>query len=460
MKRLLFIGIVGHAMRGLALAAKQAGNEVVGLDETADEGSGTKWLSGHGIAWQRDPDLQLLDGADAVIVSGGTPADYPLLLEARQKNIPVQSFAQYLGELTTGEQTIVVAGTHGKTTTTAFITWLLESAGLNPDFLIGVKPFNFETSARLAHGKIAVLEGDEYKASNLEDKSKFEYYHPDVLLLTSLEHDHPDMFPNLNAVKARFERLIKKLPESGKLVAWAESPAVLEAAQAAPCPVITYGSDTGDYTARDIAYLPAGIEFDIQHNGGVQGRLAIQLYGKHNVLNALGAVSVVLAQGLGIEQVIDGAATFKGTYRRFNVLSLPDAAITVVDDYAHHPTEVATNIEAARLHFPGRRIVAVFRPHTYSRTSALLTQYHQAFAGADLTYITDIEGARETGVEHTISGNHIVQGLSKPAVYIPNRAELVDRLMRDAKPGDVVLCFSVSGYEQLAEELATSLNKK
>jgi UDP-N-acetylmuramate--L-alanine ligase len=460
MKRLLFIGIVGHAMRGLALAAKQLGNEVSGLDEGAEDGAGTQWLEEHGIKWTKQSDPKLLDGIDTVIISGGTHADDAMLAEAKKRHIEVQSFAEYLGGLTRGEHTIVIAGTHGKTTTTALISWLLESAGRKPDFLIGVKPFNFDSSARLGGGKVAVLEGDEYKASSLDTKAKLEYYHPDVLILTSVEHDHPDVYSDLSAVVSRFTHVVKSLPTSGRLIAWGESETVAQVAESAACPVTSYGLGAGDFTARDIAYVSTGIEFDVQHGAKIVGRIATPLYGKHNVLNVLAAVAAAVGEGLTTEQIIQGAASFKGTYRRFNLLTQNGAGIAVVDDYAHHPTEVATNIEAARLHFPGRRIVAVFRPHTFSRTKALLSEYKKAFTGADLIYITDIEGARESGAERTVSGNDIVQGLGKPALYVPDRADLIARLRRDTKPGDVVLCFSVSGYQQLAEELAKTLNTK
>jgi UDP-N-acetylmuramate--L-alanine ligase len=453
-RHLFFIGIVGHAMRGLALAAKNQGNTVTGLDETADEGVGSQWLRDHGIDWTRTPDPKLLDGVDLVIISGGTAADYPLLVEAKKRDIQIQSFAEYLGEVTKDELSVVVSGTHGKTTTTSLITWLFESAGKHPDYLIGIRPFNFDSSARLDNSKVVVLEGDEYVASNLDRRAKVLYYHPNVLVLTAIEHDHPDVYPDLKSVVDVFTKVVKTLPQDGRLVACAEGPNVLGVAQNAPCPVITYGLNEGDYVARDVAYLPTGIEFDVETHGGLVGRVAVPLYGKHMVQNALAATVVGLTEGLSIDQVIEGAASFKGAYRRFNIVSYKDSAITIVDDYGHHPTEAAVNIEAAKLHFPGRRIVVVYRPHTYSRTAALLPEYQQAFNQADLVYITDIEGARETGMESTVSGNDIVKALKMPAHYAPDRAKLVEQLQADTKPGDVVLCFTVSGYENFAQELA------
>ena len=455
---LYFIGIAGHAIRGLALAARELGYRVSGLDETAVP-PGSDWLDQQKIPWARAFSAAQLDDVKAVIVTGAHVSDdYPAIVEARRRGIPIKSYAQLLGELTAGEHVIAVAGTHGKTTTTSLIAWLLEAAGRHPDFLVGIRPFNFDSSVRLTGSKVAVVEGDEYKASNLETKSKVQYYHPDALVLTSVEHDHPDMYPDLDAVIQRFREVVAAIPETGRLIAWAEHDTVTKVAAAANCSLITYGLESGDYTARDVAYLPSGIEFDVLRGHEVLGRVATALYGEHNVLNGLAAVVACLGEGLSIGQIIKGAASFKGAYRRFNLITPADAPITVVDDYAHHPSEAATNIEAAKLHFPGRRVVVVYRPHTYTRTAALLPEYQRAFDQADLVYITDIEGAREAGKTPNVSGNDIVQALKMPALYAPDRAELLRRLKVDARTGDVILCFTVSGYDNFAQELAKELD--
>jgi UDP-N-acetylmuramate--alanine ligase len=453
-QHILFIGIVGHAMRGIALAARDRGNIVTGLDEQATPGPGVDWLNEQGLEWTATPRESLLTGIDLIIVSGATPNDYPLLEQARVRAIRIISFAEYLGDLTAGKHVIAVSGTHGKTTTTALITWLLESAGKKPDFLIGIRPFNFDSSARLAEAPTFVVEGDEYRASTMDIRSKVQYYHPNTLVLTSVEHDHPDAFADVAAVIDRFKDIVAALPASGRLVAWAESSTVMAVATRASCPVITYGIQHGQYRARNIAFLPSGIEFDVHEEEQYLGRLATPLYGRHNVLNGLAAVAVAINEGLSIAQIVTGAATFKGAFRRFNRLTSADAPIAVIDDYAHHPTEVAATLEAAKLHYPGRRIIAVFRPHTYSRTAALLIEYQKAFTSADVVYVTDIEGAREEGKAHTVSGQDVVDKLTMPANYVDERSKLVGTIQQDSKPGDVIVCMTVSGYNGLAEELA------
>lgn len=451
---LYFIGIAGHAMRGLALAARDNGFDVTGLDPSAVP-PGSDWLDEHDFVWSRDFDPAQLDGVTTIIITGAHVApDSPVILEARRRDIPVQSYAQFFGQLTKFETVIAVAGTHGKTTTTALIAWLLESAGYNPDFLIGIQPYNFPASVRFAGSQVAVVEADEYKASSLDTRSKAQYYHADTLVLTSVEHDHPDLFPDLQSVISRFHEIVAAIPASGHLVAWAESDTVMDITEAAACAVITYGLEKGDYQANNIEYLPEGIALDVHHAGRSLGRIQTQLYGEHNVLNVLGAVAAVLAQGIDFEHIISGAAGFKGAYRRFNIVSDPQAKVTVVDDYAHHSTEVATNIEAAKLHFPNRRIIAVFRPHTYTRIAALLPEYQTGLSIADVAYVTDIEGARETGKQPTVSGQDIVDKITVPAHFVAGRAELIQKIVKAAEPGDVILCMTVSGYEDLAPELA------
>jgi UDP-N-acetylmuramate--L-alanine ligase len=456
---LYFVGIVGHAMRGLALAARDLGYTVTGFDPGAEDGPGTKWLADHKLHWTKTFAPKALDGVTTVIVTGAHVSDdAPVIVEARARHIAIKSYAQLFGELTKGKHVIDVAGTHGKTTTSSLITWLLESAGRKPDFLIGIRPFNFDTSVRITGSDIVVAEGDEYRASPLETKSKIQYHHPDVLVLTSAEHDHPDFFPDEASVIKRFREIVDLLPADGRLIACLDGANVGAIASAAACPLTTYGLGTSaDYTARDIAYQPTGIEFDLVTNDRVLGRVAVQLFGKHNVLNSVAASVAALGEGITIDQILEGAATFKGSYRRFNVITEPGAKVTVIDDYAHHPTEVATNIEAARLHYPGRRVVVVFRPHTYSRTKALLPDYQTVLNAADLVYVTDIEGAREQGQTTTLSGNDIVQALTAPALYVADRSELVKRVAADSQAGDVVLCFTVSGYDDVAHELAKTL---
>ena len=444
-------------MRGLALAASQNGYAISGLDAAAVP-PGTDWLDEHGINWYRLFEPGQLDNVDTVIVSGGTSVDHPALVLARHRDVPVISFAQFLGELTSGRHVISVAGTHGKTTTTSLITWLIDAAGQAPDFLIGIRPFNFESSARLGGSGTFVVEGDEYKASTLEDKSKVEYYHPDTLVLTSVEHDHPDVFATPEAMRARFTRIVAAVPATGLVIANADDEDVLKVAQSARAKVLTYGLESGDYLAQNVAFLPEGIAFDILTSQGTIGRIALPMYGRHNVANALAAVAVATHENIDFAAICLAATTFKGAYRRFNVLTAPDAQVTVIDDYAHHPTEVATTIEAVKLHFAGRRLIVIFRPHTFSRTKALLAEYRQVFSQIEHAYITDIEGARETGNNPDVAATDITRDQPVSVKHVSDRDQLINLVLDDASTGDVVLCMTVSGYDDIAGVLAAKIN--
>jgi UDP-N-acetylmuramate: L-alanyl-gamma-D-glutamyl-meso-diaminopimelate ligase len=457
-EHLHFIGISGHAMRGVALAARELGYAVTGTDEGAYP-PGSDWLDEQGITWFRKPATAHLKGVSRVIITGSIPPDHPEIVAARQRKIPVIAFAQLVGELTERARRIVVAGTHGKTTTTALLAWTLESAGRQPDFLVGIQPRNFDTSVRLKGGKLAVIEGDEYRSSQLDDSSKFAHYRPDSLILTSIEHDHPDFFRDLAAVRDRFAELIAGLPADGRLIHWAGSETVREVAEAYAGERHSYAFEDADWYPEHPRYEPDGIRFVLKHHDDALGELAVPLFGEHNVLNAVAAAAALLEEGLSLEEITTGFASFRGASRRFERVSTPDAAVTVIDDYAHHPTEAKTTIRAAKLHFPGSRVIAVYQPHTYSRTRELLDEYAASFGDADQGFITKIESAREQGSAQTVSGADIVKRSDANLRYVEGREELLAAVVKAARPGDVVLSMSVAGNDFFAQALAKQLEQ-
>lgn len=452
-----FLGIFGHAMRGVALAAQELGHTVTGMDDGAYPPA--EWLAQHGITWWGKPDPAHLKGVSTVIISGHIQPDNPELQAALKQNIPVRSFPEFVGELTAGARRIVVAGTHGKTTTTSLLTWILECAGLKPDYLIGIKPHNFDTSVRLGRSQVAVIEGDEYRSSQLNDHPKFTYYRPEVLVLTSIEMDHPDFFKDLDDIKERFRGLVAELPATGRLYHWQGSEAVREVAEAAKAERHSYGFEQADWHPEHIRYEPEGIQFVLKHHDDELGELAGPIYGQHNVLNCTAAAAVALGEGVPFETISQALASFKGATRRFERVSAEDAPVTVLDDYAHHPTEAKTTIEAVKLHFPGK-MIAVYKPHTYSRTEKLLTEYHQAFVGADEAFITEIEAAREKRNAKTVSGEDIAKGAGKHVRYQPDREKLLKAILKQAEPGTTVLCMSVNGDNEFATELNARLQER
>lgn len=447
------LGIAGHAMRGVALAARELGYTVTGTDETA-YAPGSDWLDEAGITWWREASPDHLQDVDLLVLGGGVAADHAELIAAQQKNIRIQSYPELVSELISTDNRIVVTGTHGKTTTTSLIAWLLESAGKNPDFLIGIQPKNFDTSVHLHHGEVAVLEGDEYRSSRLDTSSKFNHYAPKTAIITSIEMDHPDLFADLAAVRERFEGLVANLPADGYLV-YHDDDIVRDVASKSSVKTESYGGDNSDWRATDVTYDEQGIGFTLNHRDEAIGEFRVGLYGEHNVLNATAGLAICLAQDVSIQQLQEGAASFLGASRRFERVSDQDSKVTVIDDYAHHPTEVAATIAAAKLHFSGR-VIAVFQPHTYSRTQSLLKEYQACFAQADAAYIVDIEGARETGTEITVTSADVA--VADNVTHMTSRQELLDTLKANVKPGDVLLCMSVNGYDNFAAEINTLIN--
>ncbi len=457
-KHLHFIGIAGYTMSGLALAAREAGYEVTGTDPNAYPPS-TDFLDAKRIRWWRSPAASHVQGASAVIISGGTAPDDIEIKAAQAAGIPVRSFAEFWGGLTQGAYSMVVSGTHGKTTTTGLLAWLLESAGKQPDFLIGATTGNFDSSVRYMESEVVVSEGDEYQSSQLDAASKLSFYHPNALIVTSVEMDHPDMFPDLAAVEARFEEAVKQLKPDSKLYLCADDAGAAKLAGGANCQVITYGQDQGDWRSGQVSFGPGGLTLQVKNTDKEFGSLTVPLYGRHNVLNSLAAVAVAFEYGVSCNEIALAAKDYKGATRRFHIVTPKAANIRVVDDYAHHPTAAKATIEAAKLHFGGR-VLAVYQPHTFSRTQTLLPEYQQAFTGADQTFLAPIEGARERHLETKVSSADIAREAPGQIQAIDDRDELIKSVLTAAGPDDTILVMSVSGYNGLAEELAKLLPEK
>lgn len=448
------LGIAGHAMRGVALAAVDLGYIVTGTDETAYS-PGSDWLDQQGITWHKTADVSHIEGVDLVVLGGGVAIDQTELVAAQDAGIAIQSYPEFVSTLIPTDNRIVVTGTHGKTTTTSFIAWLLESAGRKPDFLVGIQPKNFESSVRLGGGDVAVLEGDEYRSSRLDTSSKFSHYQTKTAIITSIEMDHPDLFADLAAVRKRFEGLVENLPEDGLLVYCNDSQIIREVASKSTAQAVSYGTANAHWRALNTEFTALGISFDLQHDDEHIGTFNVPLFGAHNVSNATAALAVCLSQGISAEDLQAGCDSFLGASRRFERVSKAEDTITVVDDYAHHPTEVAATIAAAKQHFNGK-IYTVFQPHTYSRTQSLLNEYQACFKNADAAYVVDIEGARETGVSADISSESLA---TEPNVhYVADRAQLINDLKSSMQPGDVLLSMSVNGYQNFASEINGILN--
>lgn len=447
------IGIGGIGLSAIARVLHGWGYEVSGSDEQASPL--TRALSAEGIVVYAGHQAGQVMGADIVVVSSAIPEDNPEVIEARRQSLPLVKRERFLGELTQGKITIAVAGTHGKTTTSAMIAWILIQAGLDPTFIVGGVLQNLGSNARAGDGSLFVIEADEYDRAFLGLR-------PDVAVITTLEHDHPDCYPTFEEMRTAFSKFAERVPADGLLVACGEDregKALGDDLAGRGCRVETYGLEpVWDWWAQGVQ-LGNSAAFEVWREGKQMGICALQVPGRHNVLNALAALAASCEVGVDFGLAVAALTRFRGTERRFEVKGQA-AGVTVVDDYAHHPTEIRVTLSAARLKYPGRVLRVVFQPHTYSRTLALLDGFAAAFDDADHVVVTGIYAAREQD-SLGVSGADVVNRMVHPdAEYIASLDDVVARLLEQVEPGDVVITLGAGDGYLVGERLLQSLQER
>jgi UDP-N-acetylmuramate--alanine ligase len=449
--RVHLVGIGGIGLSAIARVLHGWGYAVSGSDRQAS--ALTEALAAEGITIYVGHSADHVTAADLLVVSSAVRADNPEVVAARRRGLPVVKREQLLGELTAGKTTIAVAGTHGKTTTAAMIAWILIQANLDPTFIVGGVLKNLGTNAQAGRGSLFVVEADEYD-------SAFLGLHPDIAIVTTLEHDHPDCYPTFREMQDAFLAFAGQVVPGGLLVVCGEDPEARKVGEVAvngKHRVETYGVDERwDWRAEGV-HLGNSAAFEVWHHSKHKGTCALQVPGRHNVLNALAALGATVEVGVDFGPVVAALTRYRGTERRFEIKGQA-GRVTVVDDYGHHPTEIRATLAAARIKYPDRPLWAVFQPHTYSRTLALLDEFAAAFDDADHVLITAIYAAREDDTLG-ISGADIVARMSHPdAQYVETLEDAVAVLSERVQPGDVVLTLGAGdGYligERLLEELA------
>jgi UDP-N-acetylmuramate: L-alanyl-gamma-D-glutamyl-meso-diaminopimelate ligase len=469
LRRIHFVAIGGSGMGSLAGLLQARGLTVTGSDDHLYPPMSTN-LARWGIPVHGDfrPEHVLDAAPDLVVIGNAVRPDNPEARAAIDEGFVYRSFPDALYELgIAGRHSVVVSGTHGKTTTTSLIGFLLDATGRDPSLLVGGHAHDFGGSFREGQGEHFIVEGDEYDTAFFDKTPKFLHYHPRTLVITSVEFDHADIYRDLEHVKQAFRTLVARMPTDGTLVAATDHDGVRDVVADAPCPVIPYGihnGAAGGWRATSISAEPGATAFDAVRDGEAIGRVRMPLFGEFNVENALAALATTAALGVAPRSAVDALAGFRGVKRRQEVRG-EARGVTVLDDFAHHPTAVAGSIGAVRSRYPGRRLVAVFEPRTNTSRRALFQErYAEALDGADrvvVRIVPDTPIYSATGeVSERFSSPRLARDLAArgvEAVALDDVDAIVDTLAADCRPGDVVLIMSNGDFGGVWEKLLARL---
>jgi UDP-N-acetylmuramate: L-alanyl-gamma-D-glutamyl-meso-diaminopimelate ligase len=465
-KHVHVIGIGGSAMAPLAGILRESGHRVTGSDAGVYPPASTL-LESLGIPFNNSFDAANMTPApDLVVVANIIARGNPELEEVLDRKIPYRSLPEMLEEVfLPGKHSIVVSGTHGKTTTTAMLAWIFHSAGKRPDFLVGGVAENFGKSYGLGGGAEFIIEGDEYETAFWDRGPKFFHYHPDDLIVTSLEYDHADIYPDFETYERTFARLVNLVPRRGRVVAWGDSeqsgPALQRAVSKAFCPVEKYGfADSNDWVAADVRAEGESMHFRVSHKGKSFGEFSLRASGRHNVLNALAAIIVAQGRGISADALQDAFSSFRSVKRRMDVKG-EFGGILVVDDFAHHPTAVQATIEAARARWPGRRLWAILEPRSNSmRRKVFQDALPRSLALADRVLLGGVFRAQQLGDNNRLDPESVaesVRALGKDAQVIAGSDSMAELLAKESQPGDLLLIMSNGSFDGLCEKLVARL---
>jgi UDP-N-acetylmuramate--alanine ligase len=461
-----FVGIGGIGMSGIAELLANLGFVVSGSD--AKQSATTDRLATLGIRIETGHDPAHIGDADVVVISSAVRPTNPEVVEAARRQIPVIPRAEMLAELMRLRFAIAVAGAHGKTTTTSMIALVLERAGLDPTAVIGGRLSAFGSNARLGRGELMVAEADE------SDRSFLKLF-PTMAVITNIDHEHLENYGGFDDLQQAFVDFANKVPFYGGVVVCLDDANLAAVVPRMSRRVTTYGleSAAADLTASDVRLGPLSVTATVKRRARgpsgssraddrsnaleTLGTLTLAVPGRHNLLNALAAIAVGMELGLSFDRVAAGLKAFRGAERRFDVRGEPNG-ILIVDDYGHHPTEIAAVLAAARSF--DRRIVVAFQPHRFSRTASLMDAFGPALAAADYVVLTDIYAAGEdpiAGVTLDALGAAVRRSVSVPVDLVPRVDDIVAALLRVVKPGDVVITLGAGSIGAVADQLVAAL---
>jgi len=455
------IAVCGTGMGALACMLKKLGYAVTGSDQHVYPPMSI-FLKEKGISlFQGFRPENLAYGPDLVIVGNAVSKDNPEVVEMYRMGRHFCSMPQAVNAFAgKGKQSILVTGTHGKTTTSSLIAWLLHSAGMGVSFVIGGILANFNSNYFLGTGDYLVVEGDEYDTAFFDKGPKFMHYDPAIAVLTGVEFDHADIFCDLDQIKKAFSTFVSGLRRDAALVAYQHDNNVDHVIQNASCDVYRYGNDSGDWSKKAVRIEPPWTIFDVTRSHEFYGRFQTPMPGDHNLSNTLAAIAVADRLNIPGKTIRDALKSFKGVKRRQEIRGTKNG-IVVIDDFAHHPTAVKKTIQAIKGYYRESRLTAVFEPRTNtSMRNVFQNVYAEAFDSADRVCIRKPALLGKIPPDERFSSEQLVDDLNKRGLYanyFENTGEIIDFLTREARPGDVILVMSNGGFDNIHERLLERL---
>jgi len=463
------IGICGTAMASLAGMLQASGHHVTGSDQNVYPPMSTMLESLGIIVMQGYSSHHLTPSPDCVVVGNAIPRGNPEVEETLNQRIVYRSQAEVVkGEFIRGRRSLVVAGTHGKTTTTSIAAWVMNQGRLNPSFLIGGVAQNFNTSFRVTNSEYFIIEGDEYDTAYFDKGPKFMHYLPELAIVNNIEFDHADIYADIAAVKLAFRRLMNLVPGNGRLIAGWDSPHVRDVVasmgQKLFTQLDTFGSsDDAKWQVRDVEYSRESSRFKVFCAGKDWGEFHTPLLGHFNLLNCLAVIVAADAWGIERKIIADALATFQNVRRRAEVKG-EERGVTVIDDFAHHPTAVRETLRGIRDRYAGRRLIAVFEPRSWSsRLAVFQDEYAEAFSAADYVIIAKVfDSQKVTEKGRMLDTEKLVEDISqreKPALALSGAEQIIKHILPHLRSADVVAIMSNGGFGGIHDKLLDALRE-
>ena len=457
-----FIGIGGIAMSAAAGLAKDLGYQVSGSDSKEIYAPAKDVLDKFAIPYNIGYSAKNIEAAraDLYIVSAGEDNSNPEVAYLESQDIPYYSFSELLGQLSSEKIRIVIAGTNGKSTTTGLLGHVMSDLD-DSSFMTGAVLQQYQSNFHSGAGHYFIFEGDEYKALANDPTPKFHYYKADILILTNLEYDHPDMYGSLEEIKDEFRLLIANLPDDGLIIYNADDPNLVQLAHETNVASFSYGiANPADFNGGNFIFHQKSTSFTVSNKKwDSPEEYSILLAGQLNIYNALGPIVLLRSLGFERDQIRPLIETYWGVKRRLEFIG-EKRGVRIYDDYAHFPTAIQETLSAAKTRYPNSRIFAVFEPHTYSRTEATLSDLAASFALADTAVIAEVYPARETKKPESVTGAQVVRAVSAthPNVRgVKDKAEALKFLKSELRSGDIVIVMAVGSFNTLAYELMEKL---